>query len=655
MADVFAMSMRLKEEGAAQVKAAIDKLGRAFTDATKKSSRLDNVFGELKSTMAGFATVAAIGTLFSKIAAETADAEFAAAQLNAALKSTAGVAGQSAEALNAHAQALSYVTAFDDDAITGAQALLLTFTKIGGETFPQATTAILDMAAAMNTDLKSATIQIGKALNDPILGVSALGRAGVQFSESQKEVIASLTETGRIAEAQGIILAELKTQFEGSAAAAANTFGGALKQLSNELGNLLTLSENNSKTTVGFIRLLTDSIIGLRVALKELSDNSFAIAQSFRTIEQSLQTLLFPLVYAVALLNKKGKEEREAAKAFAESVAASNKGYRGLLADAFESYQTRQIEIRQLIQLSTVKQLNTSQTKLLRNEAARLTKEMNRENLSLQGQYEIGQKLVEVQEALTVKKREAIKLAEVSDIGLSSVQFAPLVIMPFDVSILPRGGVADDSAKKAEFKQRVDEQLHAEALIAKKSLEEQTLSIAVQARDGLANVLGDALIAGIQRAFEKGANFGDAMKAFGTTLLAGLGNVMVTFGQQLVALGVQLKIAMSSFATGNPYGLIAAGLGIIAIGAALRGAASSSLNQNGFGGGGGVGGGFSAPAIGGGTTRLPGVTFGPTSSSTAGNLTAAAPINVTIIGPNDPSAQRQMQELIANAQRRGNV
>jgi hypothetical protein len=56
-----------------------------------------------------------------------------------------------------------------------------------------------------------------------------------------------------------------------------------------------------------------------------------------------------------------------------------------------------------------------------------------------------------------------------------------------------------------------------------------------------------------------------------------------------------------------------------------------------------------------GTTRLPGLTFGPTASATAGQLRAMAPVNVTIIGPNDPSAQRQMQELIANAQRRGNV
>ena len=643
--DVFALTMRLKEEGAAQVKSAVDKMGRSLTDATGKSSLLDTAYGDLKSTMLGFASVAAVGAVLSKIVTETIDAEYATAQLNAVLISTKGAAGQSADALNAHAQALSYMTAYDDDAITGAQALLLTFTKIQGDTFPKATAAILDMAAAMNTDLKSATLQVGKALNDPILGVGALARAGVQFSEAQKEVIAKLTETGQVAEAQSIILAELKTQFEGSAAAAANTLGGALKKLSNELGNLLTLSSDNSNTTVTFINKITDALIGLNVAISNLVGLLPSLPKGLSTSSPGLYGT------ALAMLMKLGKEQQDTAKALAESQVNSGSAFKSVLADAFVGYQTRQVEIAQLIKLAEVKTLNKAQTKILRDEAARLTKEMNRENLSMESQYQIGLKLVEIQKAIKIEKNKPVKLAEVSDIGTAYMQKMALPPLRFDMSIAGAGGdPRTDPSKITDYRAVLAEK----ALELKKSLQQETLAIAQQARDGLSSVLGNALAEGIGKAFERGATFGDAMKAFGAALLSGLGGVMVSLGQRLIQLGVALKFAMSSFSTGNPGGMIAAGVAILAIGAALQGAAGRAMSQNGYGG---VGGGtsFSTSSSAMTAPRLPTLTYGPTSAAGAAGLSPMGATNITIIGPNDPVAQRAMQELITKANRRGNV
>jgi phage-related minor tail protein len=134
---------------------------------------------------------------------------------------------------------LSSLTVIEDDAITSAQALLLTFTKIGGDIFPQAIRAAADMSTALGTDLQGAVTQLGKALNDPLKGITALGRAGVQFSESQKAMIEALVETGRVADAQRLILGELETQFGGSAVAARDTLGGALQALQNSVSNLL--------------------------------------------------------------------------------------------------------------------------------------------------------------------------------------------------------------------------------------------------------------------------------------------------------------------------------------------------------------------------------------------------------------------------------
>ena len=119
------------------------------------------------------------------------------------------------------------------------QAVLLTFTNIRGDRFEQATTAILDMSSALGTSLQSAAIQVGKALNDPLKGVSALAEAGIQFTDQQKAQIKAMVETGDVAGAQAIILKELETQFGGVAEAMAKTPAGQWAQAMNALGDAL--------------------------------------------------------------------------------------------------------------------------------------------------------------------------------------------------------------------------------------------------------------------------------------------------------------------------------------------------------------------------------------------------------------------------------
>jgi len=105
----------------------------------------------------------------------------------------------------------------------------------------------------MGTDLKSAAIQLGKALNDPIANLSALSRSGIQFSKSQKAMVKELVESNKMVEAQKIILAELDTQFGGSARAARDTMGGALSALGNKFGDLFEASGKTSKAIADVI------------------------------------------------------------------------------------------------------------------------------------------------------------------------------------------------------------------------------------------------------------------------------------------------------------------------------------------------------------------------------------------------------------------
>lgn len=136
------------------------------------------------------------------------------------------------------ADSLSMVTRFGDEAILSGESMLLTFTSIGAEVFPRATETMLDMSQALGQDLKNSAIQLGKALNNPIEGVTALQRVGVSFTDSQKEMIAALVEAGDLVGAQTIILDELQKEFGGSAEAAGATFAGQLDILKNSLSNV---------------------------------------------------------------------------------------------------------------------------------------------------------------------------------------------------------------------------------------------------------------------------------------------------------------------------------------------------------------------------------------------------------------------------------
>lgn len=238
MADIATLGIKVTTEGATKATAELAKLEKQSAATEVRAVKMGKAMGiALGSAVAG--AVAVGGLALRAYIKNSIEAEKVQAQLNATLKSTKGAAGLAIGELNKMADALQRVTTFDDESIGKVQALLLTFTKIGRDVFPQATEAVLNLSTAMGTDLNSAALQVGKALNDPVKGITALARAGVQFSKDQKDLIKSLVETGRSAEAQRIILRELETQMGGSARAAADTLGGSIKQLQNAFDNLL--------------------------------------------------------------------------------------------------------------------------------------------------------------------------------------------------------------------------------------------------------------------------------------------------------------------------------------------------------------------------------------------------------------------------------
>ncbi len=173
--------------------------------------------------------------------------EQAIAQVEARIRATGGAAGLTSRELQDMAASLQRLTTFGDEAVLEMQALLLSFREIKGDTFRDASETVLDLAVGIGTDLRSAAIQLGKALNDPIRGLDALSRSGTTFTDAQKDVIKQLAETGRVAEAQALILEEIKSQYGGAARAARDTLGGALTSLGNAWGDLLEVKDGTGE------------------------------------------------------------------------------------------------------------------------------------------------------------------------------------------------------------------------------------------------------------------------------------------------------------------------------------------------------------------------------------------------------------------------
>lgn len=230
-------------------------LERAFGRTQTASGRLERSLRTLgRASLYAIGAGVGVGLVGVGLAAHSVNKEFelterATAQTAAVLKSTGGVANVTAKQVDGLSTSLMKKSGIDDQVIQSGENMLLTFRNIrneqgkGNMIFDRATRALLDMSVAMKGagfeggNIKTTAIRLGKALNDPIRGITALRRVGVQFTDSQTKMIKHLVETGHLMTAQKMILGELTAEFGGSARAAGKTLPGQLRILQEELKN----------------------------------------------------------------------------------------------------------------------------------------------------------------------------------------------------------------------------------------------------------------------------------------------------------------------------------------------------------------------------------------------------------------------------------
>jgi hypothetical protein len=179
--------------------------------------------------------------------------------------------------MSKYAEALSFTTGVDDELVRSAQAIMLTFKELGksadeiGGPFDRATNAALDLAAAGFGTVESNAKQLGKALQDPVTGLTALRKAGVTFTAAQREQIQSLVDSNKLLEAQDLILDAIETQVGGTAEAVASStdiMSARFESLGEELSTAILPSVD--KVSDAMIEWL-DSVEGKK-AIKNLTD-----------------------------------------------------------------------------------------------------------------------------------------------------------------------------------------------------------------------------------------------------------------------------------------------------------------------------------------------------------------------------------------------
>jgi hypothetical protein len=221
------------------------------------------------------------------------EAEAGQAQLAAVLQSTGMAAGVTSQMANELAGKMADLTTYTDDEVLSAENLMLTFTNIGKNVFPGAVQAALDVSTAMGQDLKSSVVQLGKALNNPKDGMTALTRIGVTFSDAQQRVIDRMVETGDVAGAQKEIMQELTKEFGGSAAAAANTYQGKIKQLNNALGEI---QENIGKAVLPALNLFVQDGLEAAKSAQHATEKSDTWSRSFYSLASGAKAAGLTLV-----------------------------------------------------------------------------------------------------------------------------------------------------------------------------------------------------------------------------------------------------------------------------------------------------------------------------------------------------------------------
>lgn len=293
------------KQGLALVRQEVSKFRNEAAKAVDLSGVAEG-FTNLRNLIGGLFAGVTVGSVFTSIITETREASDELAQLQAVLKSTGQQAGYSQQQLLDMASSMASATTLAAGDIVRAQTRLLSYTGIVGEVFPRALQTAIDQSVRLGESVEQSAETVGKALDKPSQGVTALTKQGFKFTEQQREQMKVLEASGRVGAAQAIVLDAMSESYAGAAASARDTFGGAITAIGNALRDLLDGSSGAglASATSGLNELVR-SLSGpeVKLAFADLSRSVLELVGAFaQFIAQDGARAMRVLIEVAALL-----------------------------------------------------------------------------------------------------------------------------------------------------------------------------------------------------------------------------------------------------------------------------------------------------------------------------------------------------------------
>jgi len=297
-------------KGLKNAQSAIGKIGAGIKGAFKVAAGAAAAVGALT----------AVGVAFAKAGEQAATSNARITQIAESMGLFGTEAGAVSKRLQDLAKDTALQTGMDINSIKATQAKLLTFKEIAstaddtGGAFDRATKAAIDLAAAGFGQAETNAVQLGKALNDPIRGITALTKSGVTFTQVERDKIKALTESGQILAAQEMILGAIETQVGGTAEATANAsdkMAQSFQIMKEEIGTALEpmftqLTQLISTALTPIAQALTPIFTTLFAALVPIIEQALPIfvdiLNSLTPIIETLLNSMQPLLEALSPL-----------------------------------------------------------------------------------------------------------------------------------------------------------------------------------------------------------------------------------------------------------------------------------------------------------------------------------------------------------------
>jgi hypothetical protein len=516
------------------IQTGVQQMQREMGKISQTTQRVSNGFQNMGRMIGG---AFAVGSIVSFARSATLMAEQTAtakARIDQIAKSM-GVFGEETQNVTGHikkyAEDNEILLATDRNVIMMTQAKLLTFKELAvtagqlNGAFNRATKAAIDMAAAGFGEATMNAVQLGKALNDPIKGITALTRNGITFTEQEKEKIKVLVESNRMLEAQNMVLSAIETQVGGTAAATADAsvkINLHFKSISRTIGEMLLPAVERLAEKLGNIQRL-GLATGMGISVRKVKEFEDEATSDVERLKARIKDKTVTEQYAAIQRELNHAMEQQTAIVYEDITATQRRTV----------FYKKQVE---------------------------LLEEMKEAFVSLNSPT-IQPSIISDVDA---PKVEPVVLTRLKKIQMQAKLTGDAV--RFEIGSIPATLEEVGNDLKAPFG-LIDEQFHNFVASVRAAVAEFSALMLVD----FASAIGEALVVG-----------NDSFKDFGQRMLDNMGRFFKQIGSMFVAYGVaSLEFMKTLLVPANAPALIAAGLALAAIGGAISATAKNYAEQNG--------------------------------------------------------------------------